>query len=188
MIPNTIEGQIADLYHRHAESERRARNRKRTGTIAEVGEGENAGKYRVQLSEQGGTPYLSPWVKPKTYAAGGVKMDVVYTAGEQVDLVSESGDLTDSVIEMSTYSEANARENTGNVPLHIKIGDAVLEMSGDGLTVTAANVIVNSPNVQLGGEGGRPVARIGDKVNVSTGSSAGLWPIVEGSGSVSAVD
>ena len=186
MIPEQIPQQFADIYHRIAEIERRNRNRKRTGTIAEGPD--DKGRYRVKISEQGGTPYLSPWVKPKTYAAGGVKMDVVYTVGEQVDLVSESGDLTDAVIEMSTYSDENARENGGNVPLHIKIGDAVLEMSGDGLTVTAANVIVNSPNVQLGGEGGRPVARIGDKVNVSTGSSAGLWPIVEGSGSVSAVD
>ena len=188
MIPRTLGGQIADLYYRLAEIERRARNRKRTGTIAEVGEGDNAGKYRVLISEQGGKPYLSPWMKSRTIGAAGVKFDITRTVGEQVDVVSESGDLTDAVIDMSTYSDENARENTSNVPLHIKIGDAVLEMSGDGLTVTASNVIVNSPNVQLGGEGGRPVARIGDKVNVSTGSSAGLWPIVEGSGSVSAVD
>jgi len=188
MIPKTLSGQVSDLYYRLAEIERRSRNRKRTGTIAEVGEGDNAGKYRVQLSEQGEKPFLSPWMKARTVGAGGVKIDVVRTVGEQVDVISESGDLTDAVIDMSTYSDENARENGGNVPLHIKIGDAVLEMSGDGLTVTASNVIVNSPNVQLGGEGGRPVARIGDKVNVSTGSSAGLWPIVEGSGSVSAVD
>jgi hypothetical protein len=88
----------------------------------------------------------------------------------------------------ATYSDAYARENDDNVPVHIKIGDAVLEMSGDALTVTAANVVVNSPNVQLGGGGGKRVARIGDRVNVESGSSAGLWRIVEGSGSVFAVD
>lgn len=150
MIPNTIEGQIADLYHRHAESERRARNRKRTGTIAE-GPNEK-GQYRVKISEQGGTPYLSPWVKPKTYAAGGVKMDVVYTVGEQVDLVSESGDLTDAVIEMSTYSEANARENTGNVPLHIKIGSTVIQAGGDSVTITAGTIKLQG-DLQITGAG-----------------------------------
>lgn len=188
MIPKTLAGQIAHLYYLQAESDRRARNRKRTGKIAEIGEGENAGKYRVQLSEQGGKPYLSPWLKAKALGAGGVKIEVVRTVGEQVDVVSESGDLTDASIDLSTYSDENARANGGNVPLHIKIGDAVLEMSGDGLTVTAANVVVNSPNVQLGGEGGKRVARIGDRVSVTSGSSQGLWPIVEGSGSVSAVD
>ncbi|EYR81875.1 phage baseplate assembly protein V [Shinella sp. DD12] len=159
MIPNTIEGQIADLYHRHAESERRARNRKRTGTVVEGPD--DKGRYRVKISEQGGTPYLSPWVKPKTYAAGGVKMDVVYTVGEQVDLVSESGDLTDAVIEMSTYSEANARENTGNVPLHIKIGSTVIQAGGDGVTITAGKIVLDG-EVHLGGEGGQLLHRKGD--------------------------
>ncbi len=80
MIPEQIPQQFADLYHRIAEIERRNRNRKRTGTIAEGPD--DKGRYRVKISEQGGTPYLSPWVKPKTYAAGGVKMDVVYSRFE----------------------------------------------------------------------------------------------------------
>lgn len=141
MIPKEIPEQFANLHHRLAEIERRARNRKRTGTIAEGPD--DKGRYRVKISEQGGTPYLSPWVKPKTYGAGGVKMDVVYTAGEQIDLVSESGDLTDAVIEMSTYSEANARENTGNTPFHLKIGATVIQAGGDGVTITAGSGHLN---------------------------------------------
>lgn len=140
MIPKTLSGQVSDLYYRIAEVERRARNRKRTGTIAEVGSGETAGKYRVQLSEQGGRPYLSPWLKAKALGAGGVKIEVMRTVGEQVDVVSESGDLTDAVVDLSTYSDENARANRENVPLHIKIGDAVFEMSGGGLTVTAGTI------------------------------------------------
>ena len=136
MIPRTTDGQIADLYYRIGEMERRARNRKRTGTIAEIGSGENAGKYRVKISEPGGKPYLSPWMKSRTVGAGGVKLDVVRTVGEQVDVVSESGDLTDAVIDMSTYSDENARENESNVPLHIKInGDGAIICGA--LTITA---------------------------------------------------
>ncbi len=150
MIPKEIPEQIAHLHHRLAEIERRARNRKRTGTIAE---GPNdKGQYRVKISEQGGTPYLSPWVKPKTYGAGGVKMDVVYTAGEQIDLVSESGDLTDAVIEMSTYSEVNARENTGNTPFHLKIGSTVIQAGGESVTITAGAITLESGTLTHNGK------------------------------------
>lgn len=161
MIPRTLGGQVADLYYRVAEIERRARNRKRTGTIAEVGEGDNAGKYRVQLSEQGGQPYLSPWMKSRALGAGGVKIDVVRTVGEQVDVISESGDMTDAVIDLSTYSNDNARENGDNVPLHIKIGDAVLAMSGDEVRILAGKIVLDG-EVHLGGEGGQQLHRKGD--------------------------
>lgn len=187
MIPRDHKEFVQDVKFRLAELERRARNRRRKGVVAEIGTGDKAGRYRVRLSEQGEAPYLSDWIKPRQIAAGGVKIDVLYSVGEQVDVVSESGDLTDAQIDFSTYSDANERENT-DVPLHIKIGETVIAVTGDTATVTAANVIVNSPNVQLGGDGGKRVARIGDRVNVASGSSAGLWPIVEGSSQVFAVD
>lgn len=86
--------------------------------------------------------------------------------------------------------------------LEIKLGDTVLThaagswtlttkeatVNADKVTANADQVTVNAPSIDLGGEGGKPVARIGDLVSVSIGSSAGLWPIVEGSGAVRAVD
>ncbi|MFJ6324081.1 MULTISPECIES: phage baseplate assembly protein V [unclassified Rhizobium] len=177
--------QIADMLHRIAELERRNRNRRRKGTVAEVSDDKS--KYRVKLSDQNGKPYLTPWIKARTLAAGGVKVDVLYQAGEQVDVVSESGDIADAQIDFSTYSDANARENK-DMPLHIKIGDTVLEASSSLVKVKGATVIIESPNVQLGGAGGNKVARVGDRVDVGAGSSKGLWPIVEGSSSVFAKD
>jgi phage baseplate assembly protein V len=47
--------------------------------------------------------------------------------------------------------------------------------------VTADTVVVDAPSIDLGGEGGPPVARIGDMVQVGAGSSAGTWPIISGS-------
>ena len=173
--------QLADMLHRIAELERRNRNRRRKGTIAEVSDDKS--KYRVKLSDQNGKPYLTPWMKARTLAAGGVKVDVLYQKGEQVDVVSESGDMADAQIDFSTYSDANARENK-DMPLHIKIGNTVVEASSELVKVTGAKVLVESPNVQLGGDGGKKVARIGDKVDVGAGSSKGLWPIVEGSSCV----
>lgn len=143
MIPSELPDQIADLYGRLNEIERRARNRKRTGTVAEVGTGDNAGKYRVKMGEPNGKPYLSPWIKPRTLGAGGVKIDVVLSEGEQVDVNSESGDLADATIDLSTYSEANARANSENAPLHIKIGDTVIQASGDSVTLTSGSGHLN---------------------------------------------
>lgn len=150
MVIHTVSDMYARLAYRVAEVERRARNRRRTGLIAEVGTGENAGKYRVQFSNQDGKPFLSPWMKSRNLGAGGVKIDVVRTVGEQVDVLSENGDLTDAVIDLSTYWNDNPRENSANAPLHIKIGDAVLEMSGDGLTITAGTITLKGDVVVEG--------------------------------------
>ncbi|MET0170907.1 MAG: phage baseplate assembly protein V [Agrobacterium vaccinii] len=188
----SIVDHIEQMGFRIAELERRDRNRRRKGKIAEISDDKS--KYRVELSRQGEKPYLTPWIKARTLSAGGVKVDVLHSIGEQVDVVSESGDLADAQIDFSTYSDDNARENS-DTPFHIKIDDTVIEASGGFVKVTAANVtvrsekvIVQAGNVQLGGEGGKKVARIGDKVHVAGGSSSGMWPIVEGSDTVFAVD
>lgn len=185
MSADWLANHIEELGFRVADIERRERNRRRKGKIAEISDDKS--KYRVELSQQDGKPYLTPWIKARTLAGGGVKVDVLYSIGEQVDVVSESGDLADAQIDFSTYSDENARENR-DTPLHIKIGDAVIEATGELVKVTAAKVIVQSDNVQLGGDGGKQVARIGDKVHVASGSSSGFWPIVEGSEKVFAVD
>lgn len=177
----TLDGWFSDVFTRLGDLERRARNRKRTGTISEV---DNAkGLARVDLGG-GLVTRWSPWGE---IAAGGIKTHIPPTVGQQVDVVSENGDLTDSVISMSIPSNANPRPHNGPEAV-ITMGGVRIEIADGGVTVTAPTVVVNSPNVQLGGVGGKPVARIGDKVNVASGSSAGLWPIVEGSGSVFAVD
>lgn len=54
------------------------------------------------------------------------------------------------------------------------------------INVTGDVVINAGGNVELGGVGGPAVARVGDNVDVGSGSSAGLWPIVEGSSKVKA--
>jgi phage baseplate assembly protein gpV len=185
MTPSKLPDQIVAIIFRIAELERRNRNRRRKGKISEVSD--DGSKYRVKLSEQGDKPFLTPWIKARTLAAGGVKVDVRYSVGEQVDVVSENGDMTDAQIDFSTYSDDNPRENIDSA-FHIKIGDTVIEASAGEAKVTSAKVIIVSSDVHIGGEGGKAVARIGDKVRVDSGSSAGLWPIVEGSSAVFATD
>lgn len=73
----------------------------------------------------------------------------------------------------------------GEVALYDDQGQKVV-LYRDRIEVASPKVVVLSDDVHLGSEGGPRVARIGDRVQVSSGSSAGLWPIVEGSARVSA--
>lgn len=145
MIPRTLHEQMADLYRRVSEVERRNRNRKRTGKVAEVDYAN--GLARVELSTQDGKSYLSPWMPWKEIASGGIKSHIPPTKGEQVDVVSESGDLTDGVIDMSTPSNANPRPHDGPEAVitkgdsRITIGDGAVEIIAD-LTIRGALEIV----------------------------------------------
>lgn len=71
----------------------------------------------------------------------------------------------------------------GEVCLFDDLGQKIT-LYRDRIEVEAPKVVVKSDNVHLGAQGGPKVARIGDRVQVGTGSSAGLWPIVEGSAKV----
>lgn len=68
----------------------------------------------------------------------------------------------------------------GEVAIYDDLGQKVV-LYRDHIEVEGPRVVVKSDNVHLGAEGGQRVARIGDRVSVGGGSSAGLWPIVEGS-------
>jgi phage baseplate assembly protein gpV len=132
---------IVALEKKVAEQDRRNRNRRRTGTVAEVDY--EKGAYRVKLGEQDGKPYLTGWIKGRPLGAGATKIEVLFKVGEQVDVVSESGDLTDARIEMADYSENNPRENT-DTPFHVKIGSTVFAVS-DGLVDIISAVKITGP-------------------------------------------
>lgn len=73
----------------------------------------------------------------------------------------------------------------GEVAIYDDQGQKIV-LHRDHIRVTADKVVVESPDIHLGGEGGQKIARVGDQVQVGAGSSAGLWPIVEGSDKVRA--
>lgn len=184
-IPVTLEGQVLDLYEKIAELERRNRNRKRSGVIKEIDL--EKGRARVELSKQKGMPFLTDWLPWKEIAAGGIKTHIPPTVGEEVDVLSENGDLTDAIIDMSIPSTDNPRPHDGAEAVITK-GDTRIEIADDAVTITTNVATVNADTINLGGEGGARVARVGDHVYVNEGSSTGLWPIVEGSSVVHAVD
>ncbi|HEV7293096.1 MAG TPA: baseplate assembly protein [Devosia sp.] len=141
--------------------------------------------YRLRLGGTDAEPFLSPFYPhPETG-----KTSVPLKVGQVVGVINPSGDPRQGMIFRAGYSDDNPSPNEDmdanvfdDAGVRLQIKDGVLHITAD------AHVVVNAPKVSLGGEGGKPVARIGDMVNVGSGSSSGLWPIVEGSSVVSAVD
>jgi len=134
---------IVEAERRIAELERRGRNRKRTGVVAELDL--KKGLARVRISD-GDRPFLSPWVPWKEIAAGGIKSHIPPTVGEQVDLVSESGDLTDAVIDMSTPSNSNPRPHDGP--------EAMVVHEDVSILIGAREARVVAPKIELVGQSG----------------------------------
>ena len=128
---------LVELERKVAELDRRARNRKRTGTISEVDNAKGLARVKIADGDQG--PYLSPWVPWKEVASGGIKSHIPPTVGEQVDLVSESGDMTDAVIDMSTPSDANPRPHDGPEAVITK-GSVRIFISDDHAKIDAPNI------------------------------------------------
>jgi len=162
-----------------SELERRLLNIIRIGTIASVDLA--AETVRVKLNETHTTGDL-PW---QTQRAGNVRTWSPPSVGEQVMLFSPAGDLTQAVVCPSLFQSAHP------APSHS--GDEHVTDYGDGTVISydtkqhklridvAGAVELICPAIDLGNTGGARVARMGDHVNVGSGSSAGLWPIVEGS-------
>ncbi|MDV6226347.1 phage baseplate assembly protein V [Nitratireductor aquimarinus] len=134
---------IVEAERRIAELERRGRNRKRTGVVAELDL--KKGLARVRISD-GDRPFLSPWVPWKEIAAGGIKSHIPPTVGEQVDVVSESGDLTDAVIDMSTPSNSNPRPHDGP--------EAMLVHGDVTILIGAGEARVVAPKIEFVGQSG----------------------------------
>lgn len=139
-------------------------------------------------TDSNGDEILSPPVRWAQQGAARFKVHAVPADNEQMKLNSPSGTIGEgSIADWATYDDDHGAPSD-------KASEAVIEFDeGSRLTfekdqtrLEAKSVHVNAEAVTLGGVGGQKVARVGDKVEIATGSSAGLWPIVEGSDVVSA--
>lgn len=173
----------------------------RIGTIFEINV--QTAKARVKIGELE-TDFL-PWANANSGSNNSWNPPEI---DEQVIILSPSGDLSQAVILPSLYknnasdSDQNIKSITyqdgskisfnvssgtldldlkGNVTIKV-VGNANIE--GDNINITGSSNITLDGNVDLGGSGGQPIARIGDKVEITGGSSAGQWPIISGSSKV----
>jgi len=169
---------------------RRLANVIRIGTIFEIDF--QAAKARVKIGELE-TDFL-PWANANSGSNNSWNPPEI---DEQVIILSPSGDLSQAVILPSLYknnasdSDQNIKSITyqdgSKISFDIASGTLDLDLKGDvkikvvgNAEIEAAKVTLKG-DVDLGGSGGQPIARIGDKVEITGGSSAGQWPIISGS-------
>jgi phage baseplate assembly protein gpV len=172
---------VLSLQREVAALRRMAAGTLRFGTVRNVDTERKA--VQLLLSDQNGREFLTPW-RPWGEIAGDEKSWRPPTPGQQMMMVAPHGDLRQSVALPMTFSDQNPSPSSDEATRIIsKYGDGLLTFTDGG-----ARAEFSAPRVDLGGSDGKRVARIGDRVRVSSGSSSGLWPIVEGSETVFAVD
>lgn len=176
---------IADLRREIAELSRRQANVMRTGKVIEVDPAR--GLVRLDVGDEG-SALLTPMI-PWPERAGSRRSWNPPSVGEVMTVFSPSGEVSERSLALhggfTTDTPAPSADGDAAV---FAVGGVTITVKGDSVVVDTPKAVINCPSVDLGGEGGKPVARIGDMVSVGSGSSAGLWPIVEGSGAVRAVD
>ncbi|KZM49452.1 phage baseplate protein [Labrenzia sp. OB1] len=139
-------------------------------------------------ADSDGKPLLSPPVGWAAPGVGRLKLHAVPADNEQMILFSPSGTIgTASIAVAGSFDDDNGSPSDKASEVVVTFGGTRLELRGDDALVKSAKVVVESQDVHLGGEDGKRVARVGDRVDVKTGSSKGLWPIIEGSNTVRAI-
>lgn len=174
---------------------RRLANIIRLGQIFEIDYA--VAKARIKIGDLE-TDWL-PWI---TANSGANKDWNPPEIDEQVIVLSPCGELNQGIIFPSLY-RGNAPENSGNIQsvtfadgskisFDRSSGNLTLDVKGSANIKVAGNAQIEATNitlkgnVDLGGSGGNAVARVGDKVKIDSGSSAGEWPIIGGSSKVKA--
>jgi phage baseplate assembly protein gpV len=107
-IPSNSEDQIADLYRRVAELERRIQNQKRTGKVLKVDPAKGI-QVELDVDPVTGQRDSTDWIPWQEQSMGGTKSHFPPSVGEQVDISSETGDGHDWRATFSTPSDDNKR-------------------------------------------------------------------------------
>lgn len=137
--------------------------------------------FRVKWGDGEDGPFLSPWY-PHPESGGATSTWMPLSEGQIVGILNPDGDPRQGILVRGGFSGLNPPPSQDLAENVFAFGGVRIEIKEGG------TVIVHAQKIELGGLGGKPVARIGDLVDVASGSSAGKWPIVEGSSVVNAVD
>lgn len=117
--------------------------------------------------------FQTPWMQA-FHQGGAVRSFSPIAAGEILSVFAPGGDVRQAFAFQGGFSDKNAKPTDREDEQGVWYGATSLFQRPD-----AAGLF--GPNVDLGDAGGPPVARVGDLVHVTFGSSAGLHPIVTGS-------
>lgn len=177
---------LTEMRRQIAELSRRQANIIRVGRVTEVDPA--SGTVRVDVGADDGDALLTPPI-PWPERAGDRRSWNPPTVGEVMTVISPGGEVGARSIAMyGGYTTDTPAPSARGDAAVLAFGGVTITVEGDRVQVDAPAVVVNAASVDLGGAGGPAVARVGDMVRIASGSSAGEWPIVSGSGTVRAVD
>jgi phage baseplate assembly protein V len=134
---------ITRLVARVAELERKLSNQMRHGTIAEVDNAKQQVRLKFGDGENGGSPYLSPWV-PYSQTAGDLKVKTVASVGQQMTLFAPNGDFNQAVAVPMGWSNQNASPSDNAGENALTFGSIRVELRGDELFITAPKLKITA--------------------------------------------
>ena len=148
---------LSGILNRIEELERRMANTVRLGRVIKVDAARGLVKLKVAELETG-------WV-PWTAQAGEINVFAPPSVGQQMMLVSPSGEPGQGWAAPAGFSNQFAQPHDKGGEMKITHGAVVVFTDGSVIRVKADHAVIEADKVDLGGEGGPAVARIGDKTS-----------------------
>jgi phage baseplate assembly protein gpV len=150
------------LIFRLAELERRVRNIVRYGRVAEV----DAAKGRVKVIDEElgggeGKSITTDWL-PWAEIGGAFKTWTPPSVGQQVAVISPSGNLGQGLVLPNAFSEQFPPPSDKGDEHVMTVGETRITVKGDEVRFSSPKIVFEG-DTHLGGEGGEPVHRRGDK-------------------------
>lgn len=121
-----------------------------------------------------GTLIADPRYRPGGDKPGEV---ILYSRWGQTIWLHDDGTLR---VSAPNTVEVTAPEVTTNAPT-VNINATDVNINADNVAISAQSASLDCSDISFGGEGGQPVARVGDLVEITAGSSAGTYQIISGS-------
>lgn len=131
--------EIADLFRRVADLEKRLAGTIRHGPVEEVNAAE--GWVRLNLGEGDSGPLLSPKI-PYAQMAGGLKVHAPPTKGQQMTYIAPGGDPRQAVAVPMTWSDKNKTPSEKGDENVLTFGGARVELRGDEIVVKVPRLLI----------------------------------------------
>jgi len=154
--------EVAAIFARVAELERRFASTIRHGTVAEV---DVARGVRLRLGGTDAEPFLSPWV-PYGQTAGALRVHTPPSVGQQMTVFSPAGDFQQGVAMPMTWSAGTPSPSGETGENVITFGSVTMKLTADAVEVQVGGVKMTISGEGVAFEGGQ-VTHDGHRIDAS---------------------